>query len=139
MDEGVRARLRATYHAAVCEVEADGGWEPLTALPPPHAAGLVLTAWNPGSRALPAAVNRARDALLRAELAALELAPLRARGRDAAATWIEDGWLIPHVHARSLQLLRRYEQVAGYVFAARGRGLLWSDGTEESLDAGTGG
>ena len=133
MDEAERDRLRAAYEAGRSEVMGEREWTALDRLPDAQAPGLILTAWNPFSRALPAAVNTARDQVLRSELAALRLAPLRARGHDVARTWVEDGWLIPHERERSLRLLRRYEQAAGYIVSPAGRGLIWHDGVEEAL------
>lgn len=133
MDPTERERLRDAYRAGRSEVQGDTAWTPLERMPDAQAPGLILTAWNPFSRRLPAAVNAARDLLLRSELAALRLAPLRARGHDEARTWVEDGWLIPHDRQRSLRLIRRYEQAAGYILSPAGRGLLWHDGVEEPL------
>ena len=132
MDPAHRAQLRDAYRAGRSEVLNDTRWTALDRLPPAPAPGLIITAWNPFSRRLPPAVNAARDHLLRSELAALRLAPLRARGHDEARTWVEDGWLIPHQAERSLGLLRRYEQAAGYIVSPDGRRLLWHDGGEEA-------
>ncbi len=133
MDPAERERLREAYRAGRNEVRGEAQWTALDRLPTAQAPGLIITAWNPCSRRLPVAVNAARDDLLRHELAALHLPPLRVRGHDAARTWVEDGWLIPHQRARSLRLLRRYEQAAGYLVSPEGRRLLWQDGSEEAL------
>jgi hypothetical protein len=133
MDDATRARLIDAYRSGRSEVKGEQAWEALDRLPDAQAPGLIITAWNPFSRALPPTVNEARDRLLRAELAALRLAPLRARGHDVERTWVEDGWLIPHDRQRSLRLLRRYEQAAGYLVSSAGRRLLWQDGVENDL------
>ncbi len=127
-----RSHLVATYRDTRCELACAGGWQALDRLDA-QAPGLVLTAWNPDGAPLPPAVNRARDAVLRAELDARNCAPLRARGRSADGAWFEDGWLIPHLPERSLLLLRRYGQLAGFVFGPGGRRLLWATGEEQEL------
>ncbi len=127
-----RSQLVAAYRAARCELSCEGGWQALDRLDA-EIPGLVLSAWNPQGEPLPAAVNQARDTVLYAELRARDCAALRARGRSPDGSWTEDGWLIPHERERSLLLLRRYGQLAGYVFGPDGRGLLWADGDEQPL------
>jgi hypothetical protein len=107
------------WHGTVWERLVAGRWLPLV---PEGDRQVVVSAWNPGSRVLPAAVNRARDTLLESELRAMGLEPGRARGRSADGGWCEEGWLIPHRPARTRALLRRYGQVAGW----SGR-LCWAD------------
>lgn len=118
--------LIEAYRASECTVLIGDIWQDLG-----HRRGLVITAWNPGSRHLPLHVNEARDAVLKAELDALALETVRAKGRSG--DWYEMGWLIEHQPARSLHLLRRYGQLAGFVFSAEGRALLWSDGRSVPL------
>jgi hypothetical protein len=127
-----RDQLLESYRQTRCSVLVAAKWLSLDDAPTPH-FGLIVTAWNPASRRLPDDVNARRDRLLRAELDALGVGALRARGTSADGTWFEDGWLIAHEAHRSLSLLRRYGQLAGFVFSAEGRGLLWADGTFRPL------
>ncbi len=126
MDQERRASLRALYRATRCQIRTEGGWQALDTLPS-EGMGAVITAWNPAGTKLPPAVNDARDDLLRAELAAYGLAPLRVRGNAADGSWYEDGWLVPHDDQRTLRLLRRWHQLAAYLLDRTGRSLLWSD------------
>ena len=133
MDHERREELRALYRATRCELQAEGRWQALDTLPT-DGVGAVITAWNPAGARLPPAVNAARDAVLRAELAAYELAPLRVRGRSPDGSWYEDGWLFAHDAERTRRLLRRWHQLAGYLLDRGGRSLLWTDdGTVERL------
>ena len=108
MDTAERDRMRAAYRAGLSEIQGERDWTLLDRLPTAQAPGLIITAWNPFSRRLPTTVNAARD-------------------------HVEEGWLIPHAAERSLRLLRRYEQAAGYLISPDGRRLLWHDGVEEGL------
>ena len=87
----------------------------------------MVSAWNPGVHRLPTSVNQARDAGLVAELQALGCTPLRARGRCPEGRWHEDGWQIPHTPLRSILVLRRYGQIAGWVTDADGSHYQWSE------------
>jgi hypothetical protein len=129
-----RARWRDTWRTTVCEAALDGGWLDLA-----HALAsgptLLITAWNPDGAALAPAVNQRRDAVLHDELSARGLSPRRARGRDPGGSWSEDGWAVPCDREAAVELLRRFGQLAGFVFDRGGRGLLWRDGAFEWLEA----
>lgn len=117
-------RWESLWRDTLWERFDDGRWSPLEAR---SAVPLVVvTAWNPGGLRLSGAVNQARDAVFQGELCALGLVPRRARGRSPSGDWYEDGWQIPHVQARTDQLLRRYGQIAGWVTDATGAHLHWS-------------
>lgn len=116
--------LRAAWRATVWERPAEGGWTAPVA--PTDDAWAAVSSYNPGARRLPAEVNRARDAVLGAELAALGLDPLRVRGRHPAGEWMEEAWLIPHLEPRTRGLLRRHGQLAAEVFAHGGRQWCWA-------------
>jgi hypothetical protein len=123
--ENDRARWEARWRTTVWEWAAAGQWLPLASM---SASPLVVvTAWNPDGQLLPEAINRARDVMLLAELRALGCDPLRARGRSPDGTWHEDGWQIPHVPVRTLMLLRRYGQIAGWVTDADGAHYHWCE------------
>lgn len=125
-------RRRATWRATVCELSHDGVWLAL-ATAVPAAPTVVVTAWNPLGLLLPEAVNRARDAVLVAELVGRGVERRRARGRDPAGTWIEEGWALSYAREDALRLLRRYGQLAAFVFVRGRRSLLWADGDEEDF------
>jgi hypothetical protein len=133
MDDGERRRWRTRWGATVWQLGlADGGWLDLHAEQvAPGQERFAISAWNPGSLALPDAVNRARDELLGAELRARGLLPRRMRGGDPQAGWWEEGWLVGHEPARDAALLRRYGQVAGLILAGGSAWLLWCDGIRE--------
>lgn len=120
-----QAFWEARWHATVWEGQDEAGrWTPIA---PCSAEPLVvLSAWNPGGGRLPLAVNLARDALLLAELRALGLSPVRARGRSPDHAWCEEGWRIADLPARTAQLLRRYGQLAGWVTGPAGPRYAWS-------------
>jgi hypothetical protein len=130
MDDGERRQWRSRWGGTVWQLAlADGGWlGPLAELVAGTGPCFALSAWNPGSAQLPGAVNRARDALLEAELRARGESPRRIRGGDPQAGWWEEGWLVGHAPARDAALLRRYGQLAGLVLAAGSARLLWCDG-----------
>jgi hypothetical protein len=120
-----RRSWETLWDGTVWEKEEHGRWLPLgTASSVPL---VMVTAWNPSGALLPLVVNQARDAVLHAEMLALDLAPIRARGRSAAGDWHEEGWLIPHAAERTRALLRRYGQFAGWITGKEGAGYLWSD------------
>ena len=111
------------WDGTVWEVEEHGHWSPLeTRTGTPL---VVVTAWNPGGMLLPVAVNQARDVVLRAELLALGLRARRARGRSRTGDWHEEGWQIPHADERTVGLLRRYGQLAGWISATAGASYRW--------------
>lgn len=124
-DADRRAHLERIFRLARYRVLAEGVWRPVERL----AGGpwAVVTAWNPRSRVLPAAMNRQRDRALQRWLAAHGVAPCRpARGTGRDGCWREDGWCIPHRQARTAVLLRRFAQHAAWVVEG-GRGfLVWS-------------
>ena len=113
------------WDGTIWETQEHGRWSPLgttSRLPL-----VVVTAWNPAGSLLPLAVNQARDAVLHAELLALGLAPCRSRGRSAAGGWHEEGWQVPHALERTLALLHRYGQIAGWVTELAGASYFWVD------------
>jgi hypothetical protein len=130
MDDEERRQWRMRWGGTVWQLaRPDGGWlEPLAARCAGQGPFFALSAWNPGSVALPEAVNRARDRLLHAELLARQELPRRIRGGDAQAGWWEEGWLVGHAPARDAALLRRYGQLAGLVITDGRARLLWCDG-----------
>ena len=78
----------------------------------------VLTAWNPRSRPLPHAENRARQDALRAMLRSAGLPALDAVGRALDQDWAEDSLAIIGVtFATAHTLARRFDQQA--VFRVR--------------------
>lgn len=102
----------------------DSTWMPLPNSSPVPL--IVVSAWNPGSARLDAAINHARDRVLLGELEALGLSPQRARGRNPDGLWSEDGWLIEHLVARTTEILRRYGQIAGWVTGPGGSSYQWA-------------
>jgi hypothetical protein len=81
----------------------------------------VVTAWNPGSRPLPAAENARRQAALRAVLAQREIEWLPAVGRAPDGTWQEESMGIRHLPlADAVVLGRRFGQRAIYALSAGG-------------------
>jgi hypothetical protein len=138
MDDAQREQWRSTWRATLCETRIDQGWAPCGRAAKPDPA-FIITAWNPTSRPLPEPVNAARDGVLREELAALGWSPQRARGRSGSGDWHEDGWLVPYDDRVAVHLLRRYGQLAGFVFTRGGRALIWEDGLFDWLDRPTGG
>jgi hypothetical protein len=130
MDDEQRRQWRRRWGRTEWQLgQPDGGWlGPLADQLKGTGALLALSAWTPGSAGRPAAVNRARDALLHAELCARGEHPRRMRGGDPQAGWWEEGWLVGHVPQRDAALLRRYGQLAGLVLAGGSARLLWHDG-----------
>lgn len=126
-----RRRLGPLYAAAVYELRLAGGWSAVPRRSQPALA--LITAWNPDGRARTQAWNRAADRQLRTVLARRGLRGIPARGRDAAASWCEPGWAIPHRRSTTLSLLRRFRQLAALVSAPHGLALLWRDGVEIRL------
>jgi hypothetical protein len=120
-----RAQWVARWRDTVWERLESGHWSLLATTS--SVPLVVVTAWNPGGRQLPDAINQARDLVLQMEIKALGCAPLRARGRSPDGMWREDGWQIPHSPARSLTLLHRYGQLAGWVTDADGARYLWRE------------
>jgi hypothetical protein len=120
-----QAELLPEYRATTLLVEHDGAWIPFRPAP---GTWLVITAANPWSLPVSAAINRARDGVLAAELSAQGLQAQRVRGQGADPDWHEDGWAIAHALPRSLNLLRRYHQAAGFVLSSEPRQILWADG-----------
>lgn len=116
--------LLAAWRTTVWERSDHGAWTALVS--PAEGAWAAISSWNPGARRLPSEVNRARDALLGAEIAALGLDRLRVRGRDQAGDWTEEGWLIPHLAPRTRDLLRRHGQLAAEIFVRGGRQWCWA-------------
>ena len=113
--------LLQAYMSARYEIELDGGrlrlriGEPAPALERawPGACYALLTAFNPGSRRLPDAANRAADAALRTDLAAAGLRCLRSHSSDGKGRWVEPGWLVAGLDAEAAdRLARRYGQAA---------------------------
>ncbi|HEX3132308.1 MAG TPA: DUF3293 domain-containing protein [Planctomycetota bacterium] len=88
---------------------------------------MVLSAWNPAGQRLPIAVNQARDVVLQAELQAMGLTQVRARGRNPDGSWCEDGWQLPYEPMQAARLLRRYGQLAAWVTDAAGARYHWAD------------
>ena len=130
MDERERAIWRNRWRATVWQLSGvDGAWCGLLGEQAAEARPrFALSAWTPDSALLPEAVNRARDALLAAELQAHGERPQRIRGGDPQADWWEEGWLIGHDQARDSALLRRYGQLAGLLLSGGRARLLWRDG-----------
>ncbi|MBA3698783.1 MAG: DUF3293 domain-containing protein [Planctomycetes bacterium] len=122
-----RLHWERRWQETVWERAEAAQWLPLASCSP-HPL-VVVTAWNPGGSQLPLAVNQARDVVLRDELVALGLVPIRARGRSPAGDSYEDGWQIPHQPPRTVTLLRRYGQLAGWVTDATGCRYQWSTTT----------
>lgn len=120
-----RAGWERLWRDTLWESAADGQWSPLARTSPTPL--VVVTAWNPGGRRLPRAVNDARDAVLLAELRTRGWTPLRARGRSADHGWCEEGWQIPHLPSHTRMLLRRYGQLAGWVTDAPGDRYHWCE------------
>jgi hypothetical protein len=81
----------------------------------------VVTAWNPGSRLLPAGDNARRQAALGALLAQRGIAWLPAVGRAPDGTWQEESMGIRHLpRADAVDLGRRFGQRAIYALSAGG-------------------
>lgn len=114
------------WRGTVWELANGDHWLPLGT---PSEALVVVSAWNPGSLRLAEAINQARDGVLAAELRALGLAPVRARGRSADRAWCEEGWLIAHLPTRTTGLLQRYGQIAGWVTEPLGSRYVWANPT----------
>jgi hypothetical protein len=123
--------LVEAYRCTICEVQTAEGWRAV--IPPDRGELAIVTAWNPGSRRLPEGTNQARDRVLAEELRARGLDAVRVRGRDQASTWVEEGFAIPHDRTSTLALLRRYGQLAAFVFRGDRRELLWADGDNQPI------
>jgi hypothetical protein len=120
---GERDRLRALWRdTRLLSAAGSNHWQPWA--PEPGTTMLVITAWNPDACAASADDNARADARLHDDVSTLD--PQRIRG--AGDGWHEDGWAFPHEPGRSLALIRRHRQVAGWVVTAAGRRLLWRDG-----------
>jgi hypothetical protein len=132
-DAATLLRLRSIYQAACYELLAPPAPWRIAVPDADRPQLLLLSAWNPGSRPLDEAVNRARDRLLAMELRALGVAAQRSRGRARDGSWLEEGWSLPMpALATAVALLGRYQQLAGVLIDAGGRRLLWRDGTLET-------
>jgi hypothetical protein len=83
-----------------------------------HAA--IVTAENPGSRALPAAENAARTTRLAADLAARGLRSAPAENRAADGGWRERAFLILEIDEPAARELGREHGQAAIVILARG-------------------
>lgn len=97
--DGTRTVLHVGCHAAALERSM------------PASGYTLLTAWNPQSRPVDDDANRAADAALQADLAALALPRLRTCASDAGGGWREEGWLVAGLDAgQADRLARRYRQ-----------------------------
>lgn len=124
MTRGERNDWKECWHDTRWEVYQDGAWQ---SLPPISVHPLmVLSAWNPGSRRLPIRVNEARDKVLQAELLAMGISHVRARGRSPDGSWCEDGWQVPYESMLAEQLLRRHGQLAAWITDAGGAYYHWT-------------
>lgn len=117
-----RARLEPIYRAADL-IAADG-----SLFVPRGEPACVLTAFNPWSLTLTAAINAARDRCLEGELRARGLAPERVTAAARDGTWAEAGWCFAHDPDRDLHLIRRYHQAGAYLLRDGQRLVLWDDG-----------
>jgi hypothetical protein len=124
-DSHDRRRWTECWRHTVWERAADSRW--LALEEHSHDALVIVSAWNPGGRRLPEAVNRARDGVLHQELLAIGLRPLRVRGRSPDHSWCEEGWRFAHLPARTGALLRRYGQLAGWITEPAGCRYVWGD------------
>lgn len=129
MDHGTRERWRRLWHGTIWEIVDGDGWLPLSATS--AAPMLVISAWNAHGMAMPLAVNRSRDALLRDELSLRGLQPRRARGSSSDRAWSEDGWMVEHRAGLSPMLLQRYQQLAGLLVRDGRHHVLWWDGRSD--------
>ncbi len=129
LDEKERARLLSVWHETVLEFLDGAAWAPLLTLSPVT----VLTAWNPHGRTLPESVNLGRDRVLRAELQARGLEPVRTRGSAPDHASHEDGWMIDDDPDLAVSLLRRYGQLAAFRCDGGDREVLWADGRVDAL------
>lgn len=118
----------ACWRETLWDLCQDGVWRPL----PSFSAEpmMVLSAWNPRGQRLPISVNQARDAVLQAELVAMMLTHVRARGRSPDGSWSEDGWQVPYDSTQAERLLRRHGQLAAWITDAAGARYHWADAGE---------
>lgn len=81
-----------TGHVTITPTE-----EPASGQLPEHLGEIVhvVTAWNPGSRPLDRADNKARNTRLRADLEQMALIVLPAMGCSPDGTWCEDSFAVP--------------------------------------------
>jgi hypothetical protein len=119
-----RAQLEARWHGTIWEARDGHGWHRLNDRS--DTSLVVISAWNPLGERLPPVLNHARDRLLGTELAQAGIIACRARGCDASGVWCEEGWQIAHQPARTLCLLARYQQFAGWLTGPDGPSLVWS-------------
>lgn len=119
--------LLAIWKEVVLEINPDGRrWKPI----PDDLGyiGLVITAWNAKAQLLPRLENDRRDGLLFSSLRRMNLVGIRARGSNPVGSWYEQGWLIRHEEERSIELLLRYEQLAGFIIDGPRRQILMQTG-----------
>jgi len=135
---GVREALRGAYleavvtidrddHRLLLEPRADGGVEG----PFPDAVDVVhvITACNPRSQRLSAAVNAARQQRLRAVTTTLQLAwTTTALAQAPDGSWPEESLAIADADEDAvLELARRFEQHAIYAWTPDERAVVWTD------------
>jgi len=78
--------------------------------------GLIITAWNPHSKVMPKAENKARNQALENDALGTDDRVIKypSYGADDQQTWQEEGFFFTHIDCQQAQTLcERYQQNAG--------------------------